>query len=153
MIGARIIAIIIVFLSLMLGLMLLTASLDNPVAKCTFNKSLNRLTLFKRVMWRLWKEETEEYSLKEIRAVKLRPYENKAILELKRENGKTINLGIETGTGQIAEIAEEISQCLKVPLQLYVGTQQITKYSRGELQTYPLLCSRCGGNFQQLVNK
>lgn len=150
LIGARVIAFIIVLLSFLLGYILLMTSLDNPVEKCTFEKSLNRITLFNKVMWRLWKEEVKQYPLNEVKSVKLQPSEQKAVLELGMENGKSINLGTETGKGQIAKIAEEIAQYLSVPLQLQVGSQLVDKYSREAFQIKPFLCSRCGGQLPKI---
>lgn len=150
LIGARIITFIIALLSLLLGYMLLMASLDNPVEKCAFDKFLSRITIFKRVFWRLWIEEVKQYSFTEIVSVKLHTSEHNAVLELGLKNSKTVNLGTETGKGQMAKIAEEISHYLNVPLQIRVGLQLVDKYSREVFQLKPLLCSRCGGQLPKI---
>ncbi|WKZ38333.1 MAG: hypothetical protein QY332_10370 [Anaerolineales bacterium] len=147
LIAGRIIAFTAGLSSMLLGLLLLSESLDHPVDQCVFDRSTRSVTLSKRVMWILWRESREQYLCDAIASVRISQNENQAELGLNLKDGEAIHLGSDNGEGHLTEIAEEMSDFLGLPLCIRIGSQQIEKYSRNAMKIQPLLCSRCGGQF------
>ena len=135
------------FTSILVLLFLLIESVANPITTCTLDKNSRIITVVREVVWRLWYPQAEEYSLNEVTTVTLGQTENKAFLGLSLKSTNRVRLRTEAiqKNNSLSEIAESVSQFLGVPLQLEIGGQQVVKYPRATISTYPMLCPVCAG--------